>query len=678
MKSFHWFFLLFLGFIPGPIWALSPIVQFQDLVAGAGGAGFDDGPFYSAQFSHPMGLCLNEKANVLYVADRDNNRIRAVNLDEKNRVETLGGTGVAGVLNGPLDKAQFNGPIGVVSLPNDLIAVNDAGNRSIRLIDIKKGMVSTLVGVGGTVSGSEVDAAPFQFPTAPWGMVFSSTENCLYFSHPSEGILRKLDLTTQRMSTVLQGDPRLLHPAVLASTDTKTYVSGFDPSGIFEIHPLAGKSVAPTPTTGSQGVSLVQVGEGQNVIALAANDKGLWAIEADPQSPLVRILPKPGPVTFSSVWGQRITIPKPGNLLLPFTNLQAQQIDGLIPDPRSGNRFYWSNSERGIITAFRDLGLGDFDSAPGESLWNSGGIHDFEYPAIKPKGTYRILIVGRSYTFWTVDDRKFEEPGLEGESQKFMRTLAKRLELSLNTLASLEDAPMHYEVLNGGMHYGISSEINVFSYYVAPPLAEHYDVDLVLLVQDEGFGLDSYFQAPLTKEGIPPDKLDPEYYLKKNEEKLKQNPLRDLFKSWQVKGYAGPESDTVWKLYAIDKLMSDPETRGPLIDLIGKPLGMLQDKLKAKKTSAGNPRRLALCYFPASPITSKSRRFFWRDLCDKKRIPFLDLCDDFTALGYTYYPYSQGEGGHFTNDGMFFFSTLLTHELLRNSTIPFGDRPPNK
>src|SRR5258708_1440279 len=120
LKIFGAIFLL----APTVGFALSPIVQFQDLVAGEGESGFEDGPFYSAQFSGPMGLALNSNATILYVADQNNNRIRAINLDEKNGVSTLAGTGKGGREDGPLTLATFNQPAGLALLPNDQIAVN--------------------------------------------------------------------------------------------------------------------------------------------------------------------------------------------------------------------------------------------------------------------------------------------------------------------------------------------------------------------------------------------------------------------------------------------------------------------------------------------------------------------------------------------------------------------------
>ncbi|HEY5037686.1 MAG TPA: hypothetical protein VIJ93_01285, partial [bacterium] len=321
--------------------------------------------------------------------------------------------------------------------------------------------------------------------------------------------------------------------------------------------------------------------------------------------------------------------------------------------------------------SFRDLRQAESDQGAGENFLNSANIHDFEYPTAKPKGTYRILLIGRSYIFWTDDDHKFEKKGLDAESEQFMHTLAKRLELSLNTMGALEDVPLHYEVLNGGMHHGSSNEINVFAYYVTPPLVKNYDVDLVLIMQDEGFGIDSYFRSPLTAEGIPSDNLDSEFFLKPNSDKFHSGPFHLFFEICKKKKLMDTPSVNTWTFPDIDALVSDSEARKPLIEMMGKPLFLLKQKMESMKIGSGQTCQLALCYFPVNPFTSKKKRLFWRDLSQAGQIPYLDLCDDFAALGYSYYPYSGGESAHFTVNGMVLFSTILTHELLRHHMIPF-------
>jgi hypothetical protein len=127
-------------------------------LAGTGQAGFADGPANIAQFAQPIAVAVSRRG-VVYVADRDNHRIRAI--DPEGSVTTLAGTGVAGLTDGPAVSAQFNQPYGVAFDEGERsLLVADYLNHSIRKIDLDSGKVSTLAGNGtaGNVDGSGADA----------------------------------------------------------------------------------------------------------------------------------------------------------------------------------------------------------------------------------------------------------------------------------------------------------------------------------------------------------------------------------------------------------------------------------------------------------------------------------------------------------------------------------------
>ena len=89
-------------------------------IAGSGVNGASDGSSSVASFSWPTNIAVDNALN-LYVADADNNKIRQVSAT--GIVSTLAGTGVEGAVNGPINTAQFNNPIG--------IAIDNAGNLYI-------------------------------------------------------------------------------------------------------------------------------------------------------------------------------------------------------------------------------------------------------------------------------------------------------------------------------------------------------------------------------------------------------------------------------------------------------------------------------------------------------------------------------------------------------------------
>lgn len=146
----------------GRIRRVSPAGEVVTL-AGSDEAGFADGPVASARFSSPKGIAV-DGAGTLYIADRDNHRIRVLSRD--GVVRTLAGTGLPGLADGPGDGAQFNEPYDVAVDAAGTVYVADALNNRIRRIS-PQGVVTTLA--GGGESGDHADGpgalARFSFPS---------------------------------------------------------------------------------------------------------------------------------------------------------------------------------------------------------------------------------------------------------------------------------------------------------------------------------------------------------------------------------------------------------------------------------------------------------------------------------------------------------------------------------
>ena len=361
-------FILILIVLSSPAlsFALSPLVQYQDLVAGSGEVGFEDGAFYSSEFNQPEGLTLNEDGSILYVADTMNHRIRAVDLNHQNSVKTIAGTGVAGNQNGLLSAATFNQPMGLAFISGGQIAVCDGGGNSIRLIDLNKGTVSTLCALDGLV----------------WNMVYLPADQFLYFTQPDQGIIKRIDLKSGKVEMVLQKNVSLPHPGALCVCDNKLYAADYNLGSIFELDVTKTIPKPNADKTIPDLASLQPVGGAHDVIALAGYDKNLYAYQADANQPLFRVFPNAQPITFTSVWGEDMPT------LQHFTGVTKADRVGFIADPRSDSRFFMSNPEQAFIASYRDLCM--------DGPWNDIKM-DCVYPEKKPFRTYRILLFGRSY-----------------------------------------------------------------------------------------------------------------------------------------------------------------------------------------------------------------------------------------------------------------------------------------
>lgn len=115
-------------------------------IAGTGKPGFADGPAGVAQFNEPIAVAA-DRTGTVYVADRNNHRIRKIHAD--GTVTTLAGDGQPGFADGSSRSSRFNQPYGVdLDAAGITLYVADYLNHAIRKIDLLTGDVSTLAGNG--------------------------------------------------------------------------------------------------------------------------------------------------------------------------------------------------------------------------------------------------------------------------------------------------------------------------------------------------------------------------------------------------------------------------------------------------------------------------------------------------------------------------------------------------
>jgi serine/threonine protein kinase, bacterial len=129
------------------------------LAGSAGNAGYVDGTGDEARFDEPMGAVALSIGDIL-VADAGNHVIRRVTLD--GVVTTFAGTGEPGTVDGPVDEARFNRPVGLAIDAAGTIYVSCEGGHVIRAIS--DGQVRTVAGSGvAGFADSEDDPLAAQF-----------------------------------------------------------------------------------------------------------------------------------------------------------------------------------------------------------------------------------------------------------------------------------------------------------------------------------------------------------------------------------------------------------------------------------------------------------------------------------------------------------------------------------
>jgi sugar lactone lactonase YvrE len=162
------------------------------LVAGNGTPGFsgDGGPATSAQLgAHPQSLGIAvDFAGTLYIADRNNRRIRKVS---NGVIATVAGNGTVGYSgdNGPATSAQLAYPYGVAVDSADNLYIADAGSGAIR--KVSNGAITTVAGNGTQGFSGDGGPATGAQLNQPSGVAVDSAGN-LYIADSSNYRVRKV------------------------------------------------------------------------------------------------------------------------------------------------------------------------------------------------------------------------------------------------------------------------------------------------------------------------------------------------------------------------------------------------------------------------------------------------------------------------------------------------------
>jgi sugar lactone lactonase YvrE len=212
--------------------------------AGTGVAGFsgDGGPATLAQFSQPHSIAFDASGNLL-VCDIRNNRVRLVDRTS-GLIRTFAGTGERSTApdEGPIEGTPLSEPRSIDTDESGIIyLVLRAGNAVFRL-DPRTSRLQRIAGTGAT--GYTGDGGPAIQATfnGPKGIAYSPADRCLYIVDTENHVIRKVDLGSGIISTVLgtgargdgpDGDPlgcamarphgAFMHLGVLYVTDSENH-----------------------------------------------------------------------------------------------------------------------------------------------------------------------------------------------------------------------------------------------------------------------------------------------------------------------------------------------------------------------------------------------------------------------------------------------------------------------
>jgi hypothetical protein len=161
-------------------------------IAGTGSAGYsgDGATATSAQLNGPFGIAVDNTGNV-YIADRNNNRIRKINA--AGIITTIAGTGTAGYSGdgGPATAAQLNALCGIAVDAAGNIYIADKGNSRIRKIN-SAGIITTIAGNGSAGYSGDGGLAISAQINNPRGVAVDTAGN-IYIADAANHAARKID-----------------------------------------------------------------------------------------------------------------------------------------------------------------------------------------------------------------------------------------------------------------------------------------------------------------------------------------------------------------------------------------------------------------------------------------------------------------------------------------------------
>jgi len=156
-----------------------------ETIAGSS-SGFANGQDTAAKFFYPSGIIIDPSGQFLYVADKQNNKIRKIVIATK-QVTTIADTTV------------FNLPRGITIDSSGNLYVADSGSHRIRKIDTS-GNVETIAGSSsGFADGNGLTTAKFSVPQE---ITIDSSGQNLYVADYGNNRIRKIVIATKQVDTV--------------------------------------------------------------------------------------------------------------------------------------------------------------------------------------------------------------------------------------------------------------------------------------------------------------------------------------------------------------------------------------------------------------------------------------------------------------------------------------------
>lgn len=150
----------------------------------------DGAPISGTPLNGPRAITAGRDGN-LYLVLREGNAVYRMDT-RAGRIYHIAGTGETGYSGdgGPAKEARLSGPKGVAWAPDDSLYLADTESHTIRRIDLKSGVITTVVGNGKRGDGPDGDARHCQL-SRPHG-IFVTKDGVVYISDSESHRIRML------------------------------------------------------------------------------------------------------------------------------------------------------------------------------------------------------------------------------------------------------------------------------------------------------------------------------------------------------------------------------------------------------------------------------------------------------------------------------------------------------
>lgn len=175
----------------------------KQAIVGTGEPGLRDGPFATAQFDDPQGMALH--GDTLYVADRKNHAIRALNFKDST-VATIAGTGQqdrrSRARGGAASATGLNSPWDLLCIEETLY-IAMAGHHQIWKLDLKSGQLEPHAGSGREdINDGSLMSADLAQPSG-----LATDGKVLFVADSEASAIRAVDLDPNGKVTTIVGLP---------------------------------------------------------------------------------------------------------------------------------------------------------------------------------------------------------------------------------------------------------------------------------------------------------------------------------------------------------------------------------------------------------------------------------------------------------------------------------------